>query len=110
MVEQGAILNIPAPLLDAFRAAMESAIAMDIERAATEADAFVESNEQRMEAEREQLETAPPLPVEGYRMEVTESESPEAPRTGARPERWWGGVAAGLPVLALLLLWWLRRR
>ncbi len=110
VIEQGAVLNVPAPLLQAFRAAMESAIAMDIERAAAEADAFAEANEQRMEAEREQLETAPPLPVEGYRMEVTESESPEAPRTGAGPERWWGGVAAGVPVLALLLLWWLRRR
>ena len=110
VVEQGANLNLPVPLLDAFRVAMESAIAMDIDRAAAEAEAFVESNEQRMEAEREQLESAPQLPVEGFRMEVTDSESSEAPRTGARPERWWGGVAAGLPVLALLLLWWLRRR
>ena len=100
VLEQGAAMNVPGPLLEAYRAAMEQATGTDIETAAAAAEEFVRRNDAR---------SARPANtgVEGYRMtETTEDSapSPAVPATGPAAETW-APLWVGLPVLGLLVAW-----
>ena len=102
VLEQGAVMNIPGPALEAYRAAMEAAIGANIETAAAEAEEFVRWNES--------LPVQTTMNIEGFRMEAAaEAEplpAPEAgPASGARDALW-----IGLPVVGLLAVWRWRRR
>ena len=102
VLEQGAVMNIPGPALEAYRAAMEAAIGTDIETAAAEAEEFVRWNES--------LPVQTTMNIEGFRMEAAaEAEPLPAPdagsASGARDALW-----IGLPVVGLLAVWRWRRR
>ena len=105
VLEQGAVMNIPGPALNAYRAAMEQAIGADVESAAAEAEEFVRWNESRP-----RLTT---MNIEGLRMEESADSSeplPVPPAPGAA-DGVWTPLWVGAPVLGLLAAWrWHRRR
>ena len=105
VLEQGAMMNIPGPALEAYRAAMEEAIGADIETAAAEAEDFVRWNESRP-----RLTT---INIEGLRMEESADSSeplPVSPSPGA-DDGVWAPLWVGAPVLGLLAIWrWRRNR
>ena len=104
VLEQGAVMNIPGPALDAYRTAMEEAIGADIETAAAEAEEFVRWNESRPA-----LTT---MNIEGFRMEESADavEPLPAPASGS-DDGVWAPLWVGAPVLGLLVLWrWRRHR
>ena len=104
VLEQGAVMNIPGPALDAYRAAMEEAIGADIESAAAEAEEFVRWNESRP-----RLTT---MNIEGLLMEESADSSeplPAPPASGAE-DGVWTPLWVGAPILGLLALWRWRRR
>ena len=102
VLEQGAVMNIPGPALDAYRAAMEAAIGADIETAAAEAEEFVRWNES--------LPVQTTMNVEGFRMEAPAEAEPapaaESGAAGTPGDALW----IGLPVVGLLAAWRWRRR
>ena len=105
VLEQGAVLNIPGPALEVYRAAMEEAIGTDIETAAAEAEEFVRWNESRP-----RLTT---MNIEGLRMEESadSSESLPVPPAPGAADGVWTPLWVGAPVLGLLAAWrWHRRR
>ena len=104
VMEQGAVMNIPGPALEAYRAAMEEAIGADIESAAAEAEEFVRWNESRP-----RLTT---MNIEGYRMEESAdaAELLPAPPASGSDDGVWTPLWVGVPVLGLLALWRWRRR
>ncbi len=105
VLDQGAVLNIPAPSLDTFRTAMEEAIGMDIDTAAAAAEEFIRRNE------------APPTTMtrnlEGFKMDATIDDAvpvPE-PRSAGEPSDGPGDVLwVGVPLLGFLVVWRIRRR
>ncbi len=105
VLEQGAVMNIPGPALEAYRAAMEEAIGADIETAAAEAEEFVRWNESRPA-----LTTTN---IEGLRMEESADAAeplPAPPASGA-DDGVWAPLWVGAPVLGLLAVWrWRRHR
>ena len=104
VLEQGAVMNIPGPALEAYRTAMEEAIGADIESAAAEAEEFVRWNESRPS-----LTT---MNIEGYRMEESAEAAellPATPSSGS-DDGVWTPLWVGVPVLGLLALWRWRRR
>ena len=105
VLEQGAVMNIPGPALETYRAAMEEAIGADIESAAAEAEEFVRWNESRP-----RLTT---MNIEGLRMEESADETeplPVPPSSGA-DDGVWAPLWVGAPVLGLLAIWrWRRNR
>ena len=100
VLEQGAVMNIPGPALEAYRAAMEEAIGADIETAAAAAEEFVRRNEAR---------PAPTttIDIEGYRMTATTERSAPSPTVpAAKPVAdGWAPLWVGLPLLGLLAAW-----
>ena len=105
VLEQGAVMNIPGPALEAYRAAMEEAIGTDIETAAAEAEDFVRWNESRP-----RLTT---MNIEGLRMEESADavEPLPAPPASGSNDGVWTPLLVGAPVLGLLAVWrWRRRR
>ena len=105
VLEQGAVMNVPGPALEAYRAAMEAAIGADVETAAAEAEEFVRWNESRPA-----LTT---MNVEGFRMEASADAVeplPVPPASGA-DDGLWTPLRVGVPVLGLLAIWrWRRHR
>ena len=105
VLEQGAVMNVPGPALEAYRAAMEAAIGADVETAAAEAEEFVRWNESRPA-----LTT---MNVEGFRMEESADAVeplPVPPASGA-DDGLWTPLRVGVPVLGLLAIWrWRRHR
>ena len=105
VLEQGAVMNLPGPALEAYRAAMEAAIGADVETAAAEAEEFVRWNESRPA-----LTT---MNVEGFRMEESADAVeplPVPPGSGA-DDGLWTPLRVGVPVLGLLAIWrWRRHR
>ena len=105
VLEQGAVMNVPGPALEAYRAAMEAAIGADVETAAAAAEEFVRWNESRPA-----LTT---MNVEGFRMEASADAVeplPVPPGSGA-DDGLWTPLRVGVPVLGLLAIWrWRRHR
>ena len=105
VLEQGAVMNIPGPALEAYRSAMEEAIGTEVETAAAEAEAFVRWNESRPA-----LTT---MNIEGFRMEESADASeplPAPPASGA-DDGVWTPLWVGAPLVGLLAVWrWRRRR
>ena len=105
VLEQGAVMNVPGPALEAYRAAMEAAIGADVETAAAEAEEFVRWNESRPA-----LTT---MNIEGFRMEESADAVeplPVPPASGA-DDGLWTPLRVGVPVLGLLAIWrWRRHR
>ena len=106
VLEQGAAMNVPGPVLEAYRAAMEQAIGAGIETASAAAEEFARRNDAR---------SARPANtgIEGYRMtETTEDSAPSPDVASTRPRaNSWAPLWVGLPSLGLLLAWrQLRRR
>ena len=105
VLEQGAVMNVPGPALEVYRAAMEAAIGADVETAAAEAEEFVRWNESRPA-----LTT---MNVEGFRMEESADAVeplPVPPGSGA-DDGLWTPLRVGVPVLGLLAIWrWRRHR
>ena len=105
VLEQGAVMNVPGPALEAYRAAVEAAIGADVETAAAEAEEFVRWNESRPA-----LTT---MNVEGFRMEESADAVeplPVPPASGA-DDGLWTPLRVGVPVLGLLAIWrWRRHR
>ena len=105
VLEQGAVMNVPGPALEAYRAAMEAAIGADVETAAAAAEEFVRWNESRPA-----LTT---MNIEGFRMEESADAVeplPVPPASGA-DDGLWTPLRVGVPVLGLLAIWrWRRHR
>ena len=105
VLEQGAVMNIPGPALDAYRAAMEAALDTDIESAAAAAEAFVRWNESRP--------AVTTMNIEGLRMEESaeDAEPLPAPPASDGGEGTWTPLWVGAPLVGLLAVWrWRRRR
>ena len=105
VLEQGAVMNVPGPALEAYRAAMEAAIGTDVETAAAAAEEFVRWNESRPA-----LTT---MNVEGFRMEESADavEPLPAPPASGADDGLWTPLWIGAPVLGLLAVWrWRRHR
>ena len=104
VLEQGAMMNIPGPALEAYRAAMEEAIGADIETAAAEAEEFVRWNESRPA-----LTT---MNIEGFRMEESadDAEPLPAPPASGSEDGVWTPLWVGAPLVGLLAIWRWRRR
>ena len=104
VLERGAEMNIPAPALDSYRAAMEAAIGTDIETAAVEAEEFVRWNEARPA-----LTT---MNLEGFRMEATSdaAEPVPAPARSDAPGQALDPLWVGAPLIGVLAVWRWRRR
>ena len=106
VLEQGKAMNVPGPVLEAYRAAMAQAIGADVETAAAAAEEFARRNDAR---------SARPanIGIEGYRMtETTEDSAPSPDAASSSPvaDRW-APLWVGLPAVGLLLAWrQLRRR
>ena len=98
-------MNIPGPLLDTFRTAMEEAIGVDIETAAAAAEEFVRRNEARPATMTRNLE--------GFRMDATIDDAvpvPEPRSTGEASVGPWDALWVGVPLLGFLIVWRIRRR
>jgi cobaltochelatase CobN len=113
VIERGLAHGVPVPLLERFERAMERATGRAIDAAAEEMASFARRNDARLAA---RLETVPaPTRVarqlEGYVMEERTFDA--APRhhtrQDPRPTPYAGLLASG-PILALLVMWRLRRR
>ena len=104
VLDRGRVVDIPVPDLEAFQRAMEQAIGIDIASAARAAAAFVRNNEARPADLTENLE--------GFRMEKTleASVADQTVPTPAISDGEWGAAWVGFPVLALLVVWSVRRR
>ena len=104
VLEQGAVMNIPGPALDAYRAAMEAALGADIESAAAAAEEFVRWNESRP--------AVTTMNIEGLRMEESadDAEPLPAPPASGGGEGVWTPLWVGAPLVALLAAWRWRRR
>ena len=100
VLERGAAMNVPGPVLEAYRAAMEQAIGADIETAAAAAEEFARRNDAR---------SARPAntDIEGYRMtEIRRDSAPSPDVASTRPlADGWGPLWVGLPAVGLLLAW-----
>ena len=101
VLEAGADANIPVPLLDAFKQAMEKAIGGDIATAARAAEEFVRRNETMPPAYTEN--------IEGLRMKETE-QAQDLPASVSSPSGELDVLWVGLPLVALLIAWRMRRR
>jgi cobaltochelatase CobN len=101
VVERARQMNVPAPLIENFEAALEKATGRQIEEAAREVEEFVRRNEGRRISE---LTQPAPAPLQGYRMEV---ERRDAARrvTAVIGEGRWDAVWVSVPVVAILFAW-----
>ena len=107
VLDQGAVMNIPGPVLDTFRTAMEEAIGTDIATAAAAAEEFVRRNEARP------AQMTLTRNLEGLRMETTVDNAlpVPAPRSaGEAGEGAWDALWVGVPLLGFLVAWRVRRR
>ncbi len=105
VLDQGAVMNIPGPLLDTFRTAMEETIGIDIATAAAAAEDFVRRNEARPATLTRNLE--------GFRMDTTTIDGGPvpAPRSaGEASDGAWDALWVGVPLLGFLVAWRIRRR
>ena len=105
VLDQGAVMNIPGTALDRFRTAMEEAIGIDIETAAAAAEEFVRRNEAQPATMTRNLD--------GYRMDATVDDAvpvPEPRSAGEASDGERGALWVGLPLLAFLVAWRIRRR
>ena len=104
VLDEGANLNIPAPLLESFRTAMEEAIGVDIATAAVAAEDFVRRNEAEPATMTRNLE--------GLRMDATNDAPALVPprSTAGTGDGTWDPLWVGVPVLGFLVAWRLRRR
>ncbi|MCH7748853.1 MAG: cobaltochelatase subunit CobN [Acidobacteria bacterium] len=106
VLDQGAVMNIPGPLLDTFRTAMEETIGIDIATAAAAAEDFVRRNEARPATLTRNLE--------GFRMDTTTIDDAvpvPAPRSaGEASDGAWDALWVGVPLLGFLVAWRIRRR
>jgi len=105
VLDQGAVMNIPGPLLDTFRTAMEETIGIDIATAAAAAEDFVRRNEARPATMTRNLE--------GFRMDTTTIDGGPvpAPRSaGEASDGAWDALWVGVPLLGFLVAWRIRRR
>ena len=101
VLEAGADANIPVPLLDGFKQAMEQAIGADIATAARAAEEFVRRNE-----------TLPPAyteNIEGLRMQESQ-QAQDLPASVSSPNGELDVLWVGLPLVGLLIAWRMRRR
>ena len=93
-------MNVPGPLLETYRTAMEQATGTEIETAAAAAEEFARRNDARS--------ARPAITgIEGYRMtETTEGSapSPAVPATNPAADSW-APLWVGLPLLGLLAAW-----
>ena len=106
VLERGAAMNVPGPVLEAYRAAMEQAIGADIETAAAVAEEFARRNDAR-------LARPANTGIEGYLMtETTRDSAPSPDVASTNPlADGWDSLWVGLPAVGLLLAWrHLRRR
>ena len=107
VLDQGAVMNIPGPLLETFRTGMEEAIGTEIETAAAAAEEFVRRNEARPG------ETSLTRNLEGFRMDATVDDAvpvPEARPAGEVGESVWDPLWVGVPLLGFLVAWRRHRR
>ena len=105
VLDTGAVMNIPGPLLDTFRTAMEEAIGVDIATAAAAAEEFVRRNEARPATMTRNLE--------GFRMDESIDAAvpvPEPRSTGEASDGPWEALWVGVPLLGVLVAWRIRRR
>ena len=105
VLDRGTVMNIPGPLLDTFRTAMEEAIGTDIETAAAAAEAFVRRNEARPATMTRNLE--------GFRLDATVDDAvplPEPRSAGEASDGPWDALWVGVPLLGFLVVWRIRRR
>ncbi|HXH23630.1 MAG TPA: cobaltochelatase subunit CobN, partial [Vicinamibacterales bacterium] len=113
VVERGLAYGVPVPLVEGFQRAMERATGRAIDAAAEEMASFAQRNEARLAARLE----AVPAPsrfarrLEGYVMEerTFDAAARHDTRRDQRPTPYTGLLASG-PMLALLIVWRLRRR
>ena len=101
VLEAGADANIPVPLLDGFKQAMEQATGADIATAARAVEEFVRRNETMPPARTEN--------VEGLRMNETQ-QAPPVPASASGPVGEMEALWVGLPLIGLLIAWRMRRR
>ena len=102
VLDAARLAAIPPPDIEAFQTAMERAIGVDIATAALAAEAFVRANEARSTLTEN---------LEGFRLEerleaAEGTTSVPAPSSDGTLDALW----IGLPVLALLVAWSVRRR
>ena len=99
VLEQGAAMNVPGPLLEAYRAAMEQATGTDIETVAAAAEELVRRNDARS------ARPANTSVEEGYRMTETSEGSTPSPAVSATSPAAESSAPlwVGLPVLGLLV-------
>jgi cobaltochelatase CobN len=112
VMEEGRKAGIPVPALEGYQKAMERATGESVSAGAERLQTFVQQNEATLAARLEKV----PDPsreagqVEGYLMEQQAQQAPRNPaRSDSRPSEW-QALYASLPVLALLLVWRLKRR
>ena len=139
VMERGRAAGIPVPALEGFEKAMAQAMGAPVARAAKNAEAFAKNNDAREAADTAKAnaqmkpgpagpaapQTAPsadaPVPapappstaakLQGYLMEQEERAKAAIKQTasGVRDTQW-DGLIVALPLLALLVVWRLRRR
>lgn len=109
VLEQAQLAEIPQVSLDQFRAAVEAAIKGSIEQLADVQENFARSNDARIEA----MYGAGPGPSElsGFRMErITDTPARQMQTASAPADDRPSALLLQAAVLAMLALWWFRRR
>jgi cobaltochelatase CobN len=107
MTERAKALGIPTPLINSMQKAVEKATGQQISDAARQLEEFVSKNEGKP---GELSQTVPAPPLEGYKMEVTRSDTaPSTSSSSVNPSAW-QGLFVSLPLLAVLFYWRSRNR
>ena len=111
VMDEARRVGIPVPAIDGFQRAMEQATGTQVEPAAEDASNFAKQNDAQM---AENLSKVPAMSrvarqLEGYVMEQRENNQsrPNTSSNLARPEL--QVLFAGIPIIALLVLWRRRR-
>jgi cobaltochelatase CobN len=132
VMEQGKAAGIPVPALENFSKAMEQATGRSIAAASKDAESFAKRNDTREAAETAQANAAmkpgaPPATaekapdpasqapsaaakLEGYLMEQEKKAQQTLSKAAPSRTSEWQGLYVALPVLAMLLAWYVRRR
>jgi cobaltochelatase CobN len=103
--------SIPSPLIEQFQVKLEAATGQSIERALTQNEAFVESNETRL-ADRQNLLQRGARRVAGYLMQQNEraKSQPSMLRSNSGTGSPLDALWVGGPLLLVLFLWRARQR
>jgi cobaltochelatase CobN len=134
VMEQGKLAGIPVPALENFSKVMEQSAGRSVVAAAKDAEAFAKKNDAREAAAsaqvNAQMKPGPnppnasaqqaPTPtqqpqsaaakLQGFLMEQ-QKQAQEALAKAARPRNsQWDGLYVALPILAILIAWYVRRR